>query len=353
MRDRAAPGLRISVIVPARNAAGTLEACVRSVLASGFPPLEVLIVDDASSDDTPRILARLARDHPGRVCGFRLPSPCGPAAARNHGARQAQGEALFFLDSDTVLLPGSLGAFAQALGECEAVTGAYDLEALNSGWTPAYKALFDHYYFTRLGKVPLRVFSAAVAGVRSEVFRELGGFDETLGRGLDYECEEFGERLARGHLNLLVPGVLARHRFPYLGRLTRLYFRRAAQWAELFLLRTGFDTGAHKTLDTALATLSPAAALLALPLSWLSPAFWIVPVVFMASWLVGHLGFFAFVASRRIGLLPVALGLNFYLALVLTLGAGVGLGRALWARMRPCPGPGVSRSQSPGRGPQP
>ncbi len=325
----ACPGLGISVILPARNSADTLEACVQSVLASEYPPLEVLIVDDASMDDTPGIVARLIRDHPGRVFGFRLPSPRGPSTARNHGARHARGEALFFLDSDTVLLPGSLGAFSEALTGCEAVTGTYAAEPLNSGWTPAYKALFDHYYFTRRGRVPLRVFSVAVAGLWAKVFRELDGFDETLSWGMDYECEEFGERLAQSHLNLLVPEVVARHRFPHLSRLTCLYFRRAAQWAEIFLLRTGFDTGAHKTLDTALATLSPALAMLALPLTLLSPAFWAIPILFLATWVIGHLGFFRFVARRRPCFLGVAMGLNFYLALILSFGAGVGLGKAL------------------------
>jgi len=343
---RAVRTLQISVILPARNVSSTLEACVHSVLASEYQPLEILIVDDASTDETSRILTRLVREHPNHVFGFRLASPRGPATARNHGARHARGEALFFLDSDTVLLPGSLGVFAEALTECEAVTGTYDAEALNHGWTPAYKALFDHYHFTRRGRVPLRVFSAAVAGLRTEVFRELGGFDDSLCWGMDYECEEFGERLARGHLNLLVPEVVARHCFPHLGRLTCLYFRRAGQWAEIFLLRTGFDTGAHKTLDTALATLSPALAVLGLPLTLLSPEFWAIPVFFLATWLVGHFGFFRFVARRRPALLGVAMGLNLYLALVLSLGAGVGLGRALAARIWPVPG-------SRGRRPQP
>jgi glycosyltransferase involved in cell wall biosynthesis len=327
-------GLRISVILPTRNSGDTLEACVESVLASDHPPLEVLVVDDASVDETPGIVTSLTQEHPDQVFGFRLPYPRGPAAARNHGARHARGEALFFLDSDTVLLPGSLGVFAEALGGCDAVTGTYDAEALNPGWVPAYKALFDHYYFTCRGKVPLQVFSAAVAGLWAEVFREVGGFDESLRWGMDYECEEFGERLTRSHLNLLVPGVVARHRFPRLGRLTCLYFRRAAQWAEFFLWRTGFDTGAHKTLETALATLSPALALLALPLALLCPAFRGLPFFFLATWLLGYLGFFRFVARRRPGLLGAALGLNFYLALVLSLGAGVGLGRALFKRIR-------------------
>lgn len=338
-------GLLISVILPARNAGDTLEACVESVLASDHPPLEVLVVDDASVDETPGIVARLTREHPDRVFGFRLPSPRGPATARNHGARHARGEALFFLDSDTVLLPGSLGVFAEALGGCDAVTGTYDAEALNPGWVPAYKALFDHYCFTRRGKVPLRVFSAAVAGLWAEVFGEVGGFDESLRWGMDYEGEEFGERLTQSHLNLLVPGVVARHRFPRLGRLTCLYFRRAAQWAELFLWRTGFDTGAHKTLGTALATLSPALALLALPLALFCPALRSLPFFFLATWLVGHLGFFRFVARRRPGLLGVALGLNLYLALVLSVGAGVGLGKALAGRIRPDPGSWKRRPQ--------
>src|SRR5262245_52212283 len=52
----------ISVIVPARNEAANIERCVRSLLAQSYPDLEIIAIDDGSTDATPAILARLAAE---------------------------------------------------------------------------------------------------------------------------------------------------------------------------------------------------------------------------------------------------------------------------------------------------
>src|SRR5688572_19196235 len=97
--------LRCSVVIPARNAAADLEACLIGLRAGGGAagPDEVIVVDDGSTDDT----AAVAERHRARVVRT---ARRGPAVARNAGARLASGELLVFLDADCVPEPGCLAA---------------------------------------------------------------------------------------------------------------------------------------------------------------------------------------------------------------------------------------------------
>ncbi len=94
----------VSVIIPARNESATVETVVRSVLASSYRPLELLVVDDRSSDDTASIVERLASED-GRVRLIRgEPLPAGwygKPWACFQGYRAARGERLLFTDADT------------------------------------------------------------------------------------------------------------------------------------------------------------------------------------------------------------------------------------------------------------
>jgi chlorobactene glucosyltransferase len=110
--------LRVSVIIPARNEAATIETVVRSVLASSYPGLELLVVDDRSTDDTGAILRRLAREEPRLrlLPGAELPAGWfGKPWACAQGARAARGDVLVFTDADTRHQPALLGHAVGAL----------------------------------------------------------------------------------------------------------------------------------------------------------------------------------------------------------------------------------------------
>ncbi len=94
---------RVSVVIPAFNALGTIDRAVRSALAQTFPPHEVIVVDDGSPDDT---AAHIAQHYPS-VRLLRKEN-AGPGIARNAGAAIATGEWLAFLDADDAWLPGKL-----------------------------------------------------------------------------------------------------------------------------------------------------------------------------------------------------------------------------------------------------
>ena len=111
-------GELVSVIVPARNEAATIETVVRSVLGSAYQPLELLVVDDRSTDGTAMILRRLASED-GRVHvvdGEPLPDGWyGKPWACEQGYRRARGDLLLFTDADTRHHPELLGRAVAAL----------------------------------------------------------------------------------------------------------------------------------------------------------------------------------------------------------------------------------------------
>ena len=101
-------GKPLSVIIPARNEAEVIEGCVRSILRSTYAPLEVIVVDDRSTDDTAAIVARLAtRDSRLHLIhGADLPSGWyGKPWALVQGLRASTGEILVFTDADTTHEP--------------------------------------------------------------------------------------------------------------------------------------------------------------------------------------------------------------------------------------------------------
>jgi chlorobactene glucosyltransferase len=112
-------GVPVSIIVPARNEAETVETVVRSILDSRYRPFELLVVDDRSTDETGAIVQRLATtDARVRlVAGALLPEGWyGKPWACAQGARVATGELLLFTDADTWHAPELLGRAVAALG---------------------------------------------------------------------------------------------------------------------------------------------------------------------------------------------------------------------------------------------
>lgn len=104
-------GPLVSVIIPARDEAANIAACVRSILATAYRPIEVIVVDDRSQDDTAAIVERIAREpaSAGRLTllrGTELPAGWfGKPWALIQGYRRARGEILVFTDADTRHMP--------------------------------------------------------------------------------------------------------------------------------------------------------------------------------------------------------------------------------------------------------
>ena len=99
----------VSVVVPACNEAANIAATVRSLITNDYPAIEVIVVDDGSTDDTAGIVERLGL--PG-VHVVRQAN-AGKPAALNRGIREARGEILVLVDGDTVFEPDAVGRLVQ------------------------------------------------------------------------------------------------------------------------------------------------------------------------------------------------------------------------------------------------
>jgi len=93
----------VSVIIPAFNAASFLPGAVASIERQGYQPLEIIVIDDGSTDDT----ATVVRSLPS-VSHYFYQENKGPSAARNLGLKHARGEFIAFLDADDEWPPGKL-----------------------------------------------------------------------------------------------------------------------------------------------------------------------------------------------------------------------------------------------------
>lgn len=198
---------RASVIVAVRDGAATLDACLDSLLALDYPAgrLELLCVDNASRDATPRLLA--ARGARLRV--LREPRR-GPAAARNCGLRHASGEVVAFTDADCVVEPSWLRHLVRPLAEV--AVGAAGGRILSRRPCNRIEAFGEriHDHARAIGYLnPPYVITMSWAS-RREVLERLGGFDAALLRGSDVECSF--RLLGAGYRLVYAPQAVLYHR---------------------------------------------------------------------------------------------------------------------------------------------
>lgn len=133
----AASPLRISVVIPVYNRVKWLRGCVESVVNQAFAGLEVIVVDDGSTDETPALCDQLAEQYPSVRVMHRANG--GVSAARAMGVGAARGEWITFVDSDDRLPPGALSTlWAAAQGDTDIVVGS--ATERTRGWGNSYSS---------------------------------------------------------------------------------------------------------------------------------------------------------------------------------------------------------------------
>lgn len=215
---------RATVIVCTRNRSTALAEACEGALGLGEPfRWELLIIDNASTDDTREVAQALAERHPGRV-RLAVEPTLGLSAARNLGLRLAGGEWVAFLDDDAVPAPGWLEAYDRVLSDREigAAGGPVDPDFRGElpGWLEPeflpYLSAWDR------GSERHRLYyneypRGANMAFRRDALARVGEFDCRLGRrGRSLRsCEEteLCLRIERSRLAVVYePGVRVRHR---------------------------------------------------------------------------------------------------------------------------------------------
>ncbi len=160
----------VSCVVPVFNGARFLEEAVESIEAQSWRPLEIVVIDDGSTDETPAVMARLGN----RIRALSQPNQ-GPSAARNAGIAAASGDFIGFLDCDDRWLPEKTAiqmARFGAMPELELSRGQ-----ASNWWTEGQSQEGDGVADTMSG--------ISTALVRRGLFDRIGMFDPSL-RHLDW-----------------------------------------------------------------------------------------------------------------------------------------------------------------------
>lgn len=168
---------RVSTIIPVHNAASFLADALESVLSQPYEQLEVIVVDDGSTDGSDQVADRF-----GDAVHIVRQAQRGPAAARNRGLEIAQGEILTFLDADDLWPEGSLCCLTGYLSdhpEAEVVMGL--VQHLRLAEQPDAPPRFVEFREPALG------VNLGSAAVRRGVFERIGRFDETMRHSEDVD----------------------------------------------------------------------------------------------------------------------------------------------------------------------
>lgn len=225
--------MKVSVVIPVRNAPIELEKCLTALAAGRQKPWECIVVDDASTDATPEVARKLG------ATVIALEKNAGPAKARNIGARQATGDVVFFIDSDVVAKPDTIERVAEAFDSdptLDGLIGSYDDQPGSRDFLSQYKNLM-HCYVHQNGRRKASTFWSGCGALRRDLFLEMNGFDETYERPC-IEDIELGYRLMMQRRNVMLdPGLQVKHlkRWTFWGLIKTDIFDRGIPWTELIL----------------------------------------------------------------------------------------------------------------------
>lgn len=194
---------RISCVLSVYNGERFLAEALDSILAQSHPPLEIIVVDDGSTDSTPEVIARYG----GRV-RYQRQENAGPAAARNAGLDLAAGELIAFLDADDLWHPEKLALQLACLRERP------DLQIViahvQNIWMPELREEEERLGNHRL-KTPLPgyVFQAMLA--RRSVFEKVGRLNPAF--RVSEDSDWFRRALDCGVVLEVLPETLVYRRF--------------------------------------------------------------------------------------------------------------------------------------------
>ena len=225
---------RISIIIPVYNDTRCLSECLGTLQSRPLLGSEIIVVDDGSADDPSLVADKMG----ARL--LKMSQNSGPAAARNYGARQAQGEILFFVDADVVVQPEMVSHIVQFFEEhpdVVAVFGSYDTFPRARGIVSQYRNLL-HHFVHQIGNPEASTFWAGCGAIRRSVFEAIGGFDEKRFPRSSIEDIEMGYRLRQaGHRIFLDKTLQATHlkRWTLRSVIRTDIFCRAIPWTRLIL----------------------------------------------------------------------------------------------------------------------
>ncbi len=301
--------IELSVVVPVRNDPKHLETCLHALAQTSFDRYEVVVVDDASTDNT----ADVAKQFGARVVS--LDEQSGPARARNRGVEEAVGEFVFFIDADVCVKPDTIKKVIETFrseSTVAAVFGSYDRSPEKQNLISQYKNLLHHFVHQH-GNRDASTFWSGCGAIRRSLFLEVNGYDTSFARPC-IEDIELGARLRKaGHRIVLNPDIQAKHlkHWTFWGWIKTDVFDRAIPWTQLILKEKSLPNDLNlKTSQRLCGVFSCLLVVLFLIGAWFEPWLLLLPFVALGTTLVvdwwGHKGWSGRVISGLAALLAFA-----------------------------------------------
>lgn len=172
---------KVSIVVPCYNAGKTIERCIRSIADQHYRPIEIVIIDDGSKDNSVEVIEQIAPDVLARGVPIKLykKSNGGPSSARNYGIAKSEGRFIAFLDADDYWLPDKLLRQVEQLEKYpEAVLIGGPVGTPRSATKRVSRVHFRQLLYTNY-------FATSSVLVKSEIIK-LFKFDETMKYSEDY-----------------------------------------------------------------------------------------------------------------------------------------------------------------------
>lgn len=190
----------VTVIISAYNEQGSIAACLDSLTVQTYPSIEIIVVDDGSTDETVDVVQRygvtlLRQEHQG------------PARARNLGARIASGDILIFLDADQTFPPDFIQKLVEPIGEGETICTDFETEYVSNPsnkWAICWN-INNGIPLPRRHPLDMPRQRTALRAVLKSEFLNVGGYDD-VGYGEDLTlCPKLGVKA------IAAPGAICYH----------------------------------------------------------------------------------------------------------------------------------------------
>jgi GT2 family glycosyltransferase len=237
----------ISVIIPVYNGESTLSTCLDAVFRSVDIDMEVIVVDDGSTDRSRDIAA----EYPVELIS--LPESVGGGPARNPGAAVARAPILLHTDADVELLPNTLRQILDAFSgnPCfDALFGSYTMQCPLDNFFSRYKNL-HHHFIHQISQRKAETFWSGCGAIRKIAFEAVGGYGS-----MEFLYDiDLGYRLNRtGYRIELIPNIQVKHHkyYSFYGLIKSDLLGRAVPWTQIMWRHGIFrnDMNTRKT-DTA------------------------------------------------------------------------------------------------------
>ena len=312
----------ISIVIPTYNAEKFMPTLLDSIFHNKIDDMEVVIVDDCSTDDT----VRISKSFPVRVINMEKNS--GPAKARNIGVEAAKGDIIYFLDSDVIVLDGAIKEVKDYFDQnpsAKCVIGICSTEPLNKGFVSKYMAMFEYIHLIGQENKAVSVFAPRCGAIKRDFFLEIGSYDENY-KGADVEDFELARRINKQSSIILNPKIMVRHQFANFKQALRIYFRRTVMWVHLFFKEKQLDNAGPTSPNNGLAAICAFfsfISLFLLPMTGLvKPVF----IVLIALYIFFNLKLFHFMKNEAgLGFAIKAMFLNYFLGIEIMVSAIYGV----------------------------